>query len=90
MSDPDKTPVPGPAPTKPVGYSSEQLEELFKYHSPTAEQIPKYQAINEAAKAFAKVVFDNCPASADRTTAIREIRSARMWANASVALDGKA
>jgi hypothetical protein len=67
---------------------SEILAELFKYHSPNSETLPKYAAINQAAKNFAEVVLQNCPASADRSAAIRLIRDARMTANAAVALNG--
>src|SRR5579859_5388037 len=67
---------------------SEILAELFKYHAPNAETLPKYAAINQAAKNFAEIVLQNCPPSADRSAAIRLIRDARMTANASVALNG--
>ena len=63
--------------------------DLFKYHAPTEEDIAHYQAINDAAKAFAAAIFAHCPASADRTHAIRVVRDARMWANAAIALKGK-
>lgn len=65
------------------------LDDLFKYHPPTADQLPKYEALRSAAKAFAQTVVDNCPPSADRTAAIRKIREAVMTANASVALRGR-
>jgi hypothetical protein len=64
------------------------LAELFRYHPPTAETLPKFAAINQAAKNFAEVVLQNCPPSADRSDAIRKIREARMTANAAVALNG--
>src|ERR1700730_929030 len=67
---------------------SEVLAELFKYHPPNSETLPKYAAINQAAKNFAEVVLQNCPGSADRSAAIRLIRDARMTANAAVALNG--
>jgi hypothetical protein len=67
---------------------SEILAELFKYHPPTGETLPKYAAINQAAKNLAEVILQNCPPSADRSAAIRLIRDARMTANASVALNG--
>jgi hypothetical protein len=67
---------------------AEILSELFKYHPPNSETLPKYAAINQAAKNFAEVVLQNCPSSADRSAAIRLIRDARMTANASVALNG--
>lgn len=68
--------------------STEILAKLFAYHPPTAETLPKYGAINQAAKNFAEVILQNCPPSADRSDAIRKIREARMTANASIALDG--
>lgn len=67
---------------------SEILSALFRYHPPTDSTIPKFAAINQAAKNFAEVVLQNCPASADRSAAIRSIRDARMTANAAVALNG--
>ena len=70
-------------------FTDEQLEDMFTYHSPTAEQLPKYAAINTAAKAFAKAVVDNTVPCADQSYAIRKIRDARMTANAAVALDGR-
>ena len=68
--------------------TAEILRELFTYHPPTPETLPKFAAINQAAKNFAEVVLQNCPGSADRSAAIRLIRDARMTANASVALNG--
>jgi hypothetical protein len=68
--------------------SAEILHELFSYHPPTPYGLPKFTAINQAAKNFAEVVLQNCPPSADRSDAIRKIREARMVANAAVALNG--
>jgi hypothetical protein len=65
------------------------LDDLFTYHAPSDDQIPRYIAITEAAKAFAEVIDDNCPASADRTAAVRLVQQARMTANAAIALNGK-
>lgn len=69
--------------------TKDQIDDLFSYHPPTDDQIPKYEAINKAAKEFARVIDANCPASADRTAAVRLVQQARMTANASVALDGR-
>lgn len=66
-----------------------QLEHCFKYHAPTTDQIPSYAKIRDAAKAFALVVTEECPASADRTAAFRQIQDAVMTANRSIALGGK-
>ena len=62
-----------------------ELEKQFTYQKPSGDQPQRYEKINEAAKNFAKVVLENCPSCADRTHAIRVIRDARMWANASIA-----
>jgi hypothetical protein len=74
-------------PTRAIG-DTEILAELFSYHPLTTETLPKFIAINQAAKNFAEVVLQNCPRSADRSAAIRLIRDARMTANAAVALNG--
>ena len=63
-----------------------ELDHAYGYHAPRPEQVTKYQAINDAAKAFERVVLENCPSSADRTFATRQIRDARMTANRSIAL----
>jgi len=64
----------------------EDLDHAYGYHAPTRDQIAQYQAINEAAKNFERVVLESCPTSADRTFATRQIRDARMTANRSIAL----
>lgn len=61
------------------------LDNLFRYHRPTEEQAARYARINAAAKNFAQVVLDCTPASADQSAAIRQIREARMTANAAIA-----
>jgi len=63
------------------------LDHAYGYHPPTPDQIARYAAINDAAKAFEKTVLENCPSSADRTFACRQIRDARMTANRSIALE---
>lgn len=68
----------------------EQLDDIFTYHPATDAQKAQYDAINTAAKAFAKVILEQCPRSADRSTAFRLVRETRMWANASVACNGRA
>lgn len=66
----------------------EIVAEFFKYHARNSQTIPKYAAINQAAKNFAEVVLANCPPGTDRADAIRKIREARMTANAAIALNG--
>jgi len=68
--------------------TAEQLQNWFTYHSPSQEQLPKYQAIREAGLNLAQVIVANSPASADQTVAIRLIREACMTANAAIACGG--
>jgi hypothetical protein len=68
--------------------SEEIVAELFKYHAPSDATIPKYAAINQAAKNFAEVILANCPSGRDRSVAIESIRVARMMANAAISLNG--
>lgn len=64
------------------------LKELFRSHPPNEFTLPKYAAINQAAKNFAEVVLQNCPPGNDRGGAIASIRMARMIANAAISLNG--
>ena len=61
------------------------LDNWFTYHSPSSEQIPKYQMIREAAKNLAEVIVNNTPPCADQTAAVRLVREASMTANAAIA-----
>jgi hypothetical protein len=73
----------------PPTFDEAALTDIFTYHAPTPEQLPKYEAIRQAAKEFAKVLIANTPPSADQTTAIRLLRQTVMTANQSIALNGK-
>ena len=64
------------------------LENIFKYHTPSGDDPAHYEAIRAGAKAFAEIVIDHTPKCADQTAAIRKIREATMTANASIALKG--
>lgn len=72
----------------PVGPPKDAIEELFTYHAPTGDQPERYNRIREAAMNLARVIDRDCPASADRTTAIRKVSEAVMTANASIARNG--
>lgn len=64
------------------------LRDLFTYHAPTVGQPEKYGAIRDKALELATMVHELCPAGADRTTAVRLVREAVMWANSSIANSG--
>ena len=65
------------------------IENVFTYHPPTPNQIPKYDEIRKAAKIFAKVIQDQVPEGPDKSVVMRKLREAVMTANAAVALEGK-
>lgn len=69
--------------------TKEHLDNWFTYHRPGDKQADDYVAIREAAKAFALVVIEKTPPSADQSDAIRKIREAVMTANAAIACGGK-
>ena len=72
-----------------MAISQTDLDNWFSYHSPTPEQQTHYVAIRDAAKAFAAVLIEHSPSSADQTAAVRFIRQAVMTANQSIACGGK-
>ena len=63
------------------------LEEVFKYHAPSADQIERYLKIREAAKTFATVLLENTRPCADQSAALRKVRETVMTANAAIALE---
>jgi hypothetical protein len=73
----------------PTIAQQDALDDVFSYHAPTADDQVAYNAIRETAKGLAMVITRVCPASADRTAALRKVREAVMTANASVALRGR-
>lgn len=63
----------------------DNVDDLFTYHSPTAEQIPRFKRINKAAHALAVAILTDAPDCADRSSALRLVRQARMEANSAIA-----
>jgi hypothetical protein len=68
--------------------TEDNLEEVFTYHTPTDDQVRRFAEVREAGIAFARAILRNVPDCADRSVAIRDVRSARMNANAAIALEG--
>jgi hypothetical protein len=73
---------------KPMS-EAEQLNNWFSYHPPLDGQAQTYERIRAAAKVFAELLIKECPASADRSAAMRHIREAVYNANASIACGGR-
>lgn len=59
---------------------------LFRYHRPTPDQIPLFDAITKAAESFAEVIIANTPEGPEQTIAIRHVQDARFRANAAIAI----
>lgn len=69
--------------------TDEQLRNWFTHHPPPDERmVESYEAIRAAGLAFATVIRDRTPPSADQTHAIRTAREAVLWANAALACGG--
>lgn len=64
-----------------------EIDNWFKYHAPTPEQVERYTALRESAKQFAECIERNAPKCADRSAAIRKVREAVMTANAAIACE---
>lgn len=64
-----------------------RLDNLFSYHAPFGDQAQRYETIRASGGAFAEVLMEMCPPSAERTLAIRDIEMAVMRANQSIAVN---
>ena len=67
----------------------DSVNHWFVYHAPSHEQTVSYNILREKARELAHLIVSECPPSADRTHAIRCLRDAIMWANASIACGGR-
>ena len=68
--------------------STDDLEDIFKYHAPDADQQVAYEKLRTEARQFAKAILDLTPRCADQQAAVRLVREAVMTANAAIALKG--
>ena len=58
---------------------------VFEHHILTSDKLVHYDAVHEAAKAFAIVILKHTPPSEDQAAALRLLREATMTANAAIA-----
>lgn len=65
--------------------NQDDIDNWFTYHSPTADQLPKYARIRNAAKDFADLLNELLPDSADKTATLRKLREVVMAANQTIA-----
>lgn len=69
------------------GIAIMEIDNVFTYHAPIGNQTSRYETIRKDAKKFAKLLFDLCPHSAERTLALRDLQRCVMMANASIAVN---
>lgn len=67
----------------------EGLDDCFDYHPWSDEQVAAGKEVRDTLKAAALAIIKNVPPSADRSTALRKIREARMDANSAITHNGK-
>ena len=65
------------------------LEKRFTYHPPKDGQSVLYETIRSYGRAMAIIIEEHCPESRERSLSITKIEEAVMWANASIAREGK-
>lgn len=62
---------------------------MFTYHKPTDDQVGRMDLLRIHARVLMREIFGCCPASPDKAAAVKKLREAIMWANASIVLEGK-
>lgn len=65
--------------------TKDQIESTFSYHRPTGDQPDRYETLRAAGKRLAKKIVKLCPEGFETDIAIKKLREAIMWANASIA-----
>jgi hypothetical protein len=65
----------------------ENLRDVVYWHRPSPDAVAKMEPIADACHALMETILRNAPDCADRSTALRAVREARMWANAAIAID---
>lgn len=64
-----------------------RVERDFRYHPPHGDQPVRYSRITEACRDLAFLIVDLTPSSREQSLALTAIQEARMWANASIAIN---
>lgn len=72
-----------------MDHELDKILDTFDHHTPSADQIARILAVREACKQCAIYIYDNAPASADRTAALRKLHEAMMTANKAIVLEVK-
>ena len=65
------------------------IEEAFTYQPWNEEQKTAGNKVRDALAAACKVIVQVVPPGPDRSVALRDLRSARMWANSAITFGGR-
>lgn len=63
------------------------IDNIFTYHAPKKDQLPRYEEIRATARQLAEVINHDCPESREKSIAITKIQEVVMFANASIAIN---
>lgn len=63
------------------------IEHWFTYHPAKGDQGVRYGRVNDAAKAFCKLILEVAPEGDDRDMALRTLRRLRMDVNLAIACE---
>jgi len=64
-----------------------EIDNIFTYHAPSADQQKRYEEIRRVAMRLAHLINAICPESREKSIAMTNIQQAVMWANASIAIN---
>ena len=67
--------------------TKDTVQNVFSYHAPREDQLPRYETIRLNARIFAEEILTATPHSRERSLALTKIQEAVMWANAAIALN---
>lgn len=71
----------------PVAHTPITIQQRFgSYRRPTEITIPKYTAISEKTLELALLIDELCPSSPEKAVALTTLQSAKMSANAAIAI----
>jgi hypothetical protein len=67
--------------------TTDNLKDVVYWHRPQDTQVRALERIAESCEILMHAILISAPDCADRSTALRCAREARMWANAAIMLD---
>ena len=69
----------------PVKRVADQIANVFTYHAPKPDQVPRYEMLRDRAGELARLIVANTPESREQSLALTKLEEAIMFANAAIA-----